>query len=255
MLSARRAAQEAGLFAAGTPVPSGRGAGVDAEVGAFTLGATTPDIRVITRWERERTHFFDLRNEEHQDSVAEFLRVHPHLRDVATLRPETRAWAGGFIAHLVMDETYIEEIYRPCFGQRSVLGGGERANLLDRILQYEMDRRERESPATMSDLRDSLYGCALDVDSGFIDRAMLEQWRDVSASLTEYAPDWERFSYIASRHLKRAGVTTDAEYQAFLEQIPELLQETLRSVGTAKVEAFFEIAQQRTVVALREYLG
>jgi hypothetical protein len=255
MLAARRAAEEAGLFANLRGDDANDTQASDAEIGAFTLGATTPDIRVITRWERERTHFFDLDNEQHQDSVAEFLRVHPQLRDAAALRPETRAWAGGFIAHLVMDATYIEEIYRPHFGQRSALGGGERANLLDRILQYEMDRREREHPDTMVGLRAALYGSAIDVDCGFIDRATLEQWRDVSASLTEHAPDWERFTYIASRHLKRAGVTTDAEYQAFLQQIPELLDETLRSVGAAKVEAFFEIAQQRTVVALREYLG
>jgi len=247
MLAARRAAESAGLF--------DPDAISDQETGAFTLGATTPDIRVITRWERARTHFFDLDQEAHQDSVAAFLNAHPHLRDPAALSPETRAWVCGFIAHLVMDESYIEQIYRPYFGQRSALGGGERANLLDRVLQYELDRRERESPGTMSDLRDALYGCALDVDCGFIDKSTLEQWRDVSASLTEHPPDWERFTYIASRHLKRAGVTSDAEYRQFLEQIPELLEETLRSVGTAKVEAFFELSQERTVVALKEYLA
>jgi hypothetical protein len=243
MLAARRAAAALDLFAEG------------AEQGAFTLGATTPDIRVITRWERERTHFFDLDNENHQDSVAEFLGAHPRLRDPADLGPETRAWAGGFIAHLVMDETYILNIYRPKFGHRSPLGGGERANLLDRVLQYELDRRAREDPGSMSDLRDSLYCSALDVDCGFIDRPTLEQWRDVSASLTEHPPDWERFSYIASRHLKRAGVTSDADYRAFLDEVPEMLDEILRSVGAAQVEAFFEVAEQRTIDALREYLG
>ena len=257
MLAARRAAEEAGLF--GAAADDGGACGGEAaraeEVGAFTLGATTPDIRVLTRWERERTHFFDLNEEQHQDSVAGFLNAHPDLRDAAALRPETRAWAGGFIAHLVMDETYIEEVYRPHFGHRSALGGGRRANLLDRILQYEMDRRERESPEAMAALRQSLYGSAVDVDCGFLDRATLEEWRDVSARLTEYAPDWERFSTIASRHLKGAGVGSEDEYRGFLEQIPELLEETLRSVGAATVEAFFEESQQRTVTALREYLG
>ncbi len=257
MLAARRAAEEAGLFDAATDDggPPGGEAACAEEVGAFTLGATTPDIRVLTRWERERTHFFDLNEERHQDSVAGFLTAHPGLRDAAALRPPTRAWAGGFIAHLVMDETYIEEVYRPHFGHRSALGGGRRANLLDRILQYEMDRRERESPETMAGLRRSLYGSAVDVDCGFLDRATLEEWRDVSARLTEYAPDWERFGTIASRHLKGAGVGSEGDYRAFLEQIPELLEETLRSVGAATVEAFFELAQQRTVAALREYLG
>ncbi|MDE2639011.1 MAG: hypothetical protein OXI03_00345, partial [Chloroflexota bacterium] len=64
-----------------------------------------------------------------------------------------------------------------------------------------------------------------------------------------------RFSTIASRHLKGAGVGSEDEYRGFLEQIPELLEETLRSVGAATVEAFFEESQQRTVTALREYLG
>ena len=227
---------------------------IEADRGSFYLGSTAPDIRVITRLDRERYHFFALDDFESQDSVARMFEEHPSLRNSARLDEATRAFMAGYLTHLVMDQDYIETIYRVYFGP-AAWGDDPRGNVLDRVLQYEMDRRERESPETMSDLRDSLYGCALDVDCGFIDRAMLEQWRDVSASLTEYAPDWERFSYIASRHLKRAGVTTDAEYQAFLEQIPELLQETLRSVGTAKVEAFFEIAQQRTVVALREYLG
>ena len=30
------------------------------EAGSLYLGSTAPDIRIITRWERERTHFFDL---------------------------------------------------------------------------------------------------------------------------------------------------------------------------------------------------
>src|SRR3990170_2090549 len=146
-------------------------------------------------------------------------------------------------------------MYRPYFGLRSALGGDERANLLDRVLQYELDRREREDRAAMEELRRGLLGCTPDVDAGVIDRATLEQWRDVAASVTEHAPDWERFTYIASRHLRLMGVRTEAEYTQFLEQIPELLDESLRSVGAARAEAFFEQAQERTVRALREYLG
>src|SRR3989304_2973468 len=33
---------------------------LEGERGSLYLGSTAPDIRVITRWERERTHFFDL---------------------------------------------------------------------------------------------------------------------------------------------------------------------------------------------------
>ncbi len=228
---------------------------LDATSGDFLLGATTPDIRVLTRWDRARTHFFDLHNDEHQDSVQAFFAAHPHLRDAERVTQSTRAWVCGFITHIVMDEIYITEIYRPHFGPNSPLGGGERANLFDRILQYELDRREREDPQGMADLRQQLFASAIDIDTGFIDRETLEKWRDVSASVTEHAPDWERFTYIASRHLKRAGIESESDYRDFLGQVPEMLDETIRSVGMAQVEGFFERVAERTLPILREYLG
>ena len=93
------------------------------------------------------------------------------------------------------------------------------------------------------------------MECGFIDRPTLEQWRDVAASVTEHAPDWERFAYIASRHLERAGIHSEPDYRQFLESVPELIDQSLRSVGIARIEAFFEVVQERTVAALREYLA
>ncbi|HJN91272.1 MAG TPA: zinc dependent phospholipase C family protein [Dehalococcoidia bacterium] len=223
--------------------------------GEFLLGATTPDIRVLTRWERDRTHFFDLGSDQHQDCVENFLVAHPHLRDPGSLDPDTLQWVCGYICHIAMDQEYITQVYRPYFGERSALGGSERANLLDRVLQYELDRREREDRDAMTEIRDALFGSAVDIDAGFIDRETLEKWRDVSASVTEHAPDWERFTYIASRHLKRAGIETEGDYQSFLTRVPELLNETVESVGQAEVEGFFEKVEARTAAVLGEYLG
>ena len=164
-------------------------------------------------------------------------------------------WACGVISHIAKDQDYILPVYRPHFGKHSALGGNERANLLDRVLQYELDRREREDRDSMAGLRDALFASAVEIDAGFIDSETLEKWRDVSASVTEHAPDWERFTYIASRHLRRAGIETEGDYQAFLDQVPDLLDETIRSVGQADVEGFFERVEERTAAILREYLG
>ena len=243
MMSARRAAA-----ALGDPTLAAR-------AGEYLLGATTPDIRVLTRWERERTHFFNLDADGHQDCVRDFFAQHPHLQDAGAVTPETRVWVCGYVTHLLMDQEYIIQVYRPHFGLRSPLGGSERANLLDRVLQYELDRREREDRTAMTDVRDALFASAVDVEAGFIDRPTLEKWRDVSASVTEHAPDWERFTYIASRHLRRAGVETEADYRAFLEQIPELLDQTLASVSLAEMEAFFQRVEERCLQVMREYLG
>src|SRR5689334_16994905 len=97
------------------------------ERGAYYLGATTPDIRVLTRGDRRDTHYFDLDCLDHQDSVEAFFEANAGLADVDVLDPQTRAFVAGYITHLVLDETYIESMYRPHFGQLSALGGNEQA--------------------------------------------------------------------------------------------------------------------------------
>ena len=223
--------------------------------GAYLLGATSPDVRVMTRWDRDKTHFFDLDNFGHQDSVAGFFESCPGLQDPARLNVDTRAWTCGFLTHLLMDEHYIHTIYRPHFGLRSPLGGSERANLLDRVLQYEWDRREREDRAAMTSLHEELRDCSLAIDCDLIDRPTLEKWRDVSADITQHPPDWEAFRKIASRHLRSAGIETPEAFQDFLEETPELLQEALRSVEIASVESFFEEVTERAVACLGDYLA
>ena len=52
---------------------------VRAEPGAYYLGATTPDIRVLTKWDRARTHFFDLDDYGEQRGVSGVFQKHPEL--------------------------------------------------------------------------------------------------------------------------------------------------------------------------------
>ena len=229
--------------------------GYDRANGNFMLGATSPDIRVLTRWDRKRTHFFDIASDEHQDSVAAFFDAHRSLRDPAKLTAQTRDWVCGYVTHLVMDQEYVTAIYRPYFGARSLLGGDDHANLLDRVLQYELDRRERESDETMSGIRDGLFASAVDIDAGFLDRSLLEQWRDTSAAVTEHPPDWERFSFIASRHLKRAGIESEDGLREFLGRVPEMLDDCRRHVDQSVLDAFFEATAERTAAVLADYLA
>ena len=231
------------------------GASFNERNGDYLLGATTPDIRVLTRWDRERTHFFDIYNDGHQDCVENFFSAHRMFRDPSRLSAETRAWVAGYLTHVIMDQEYVLQIYRPFFGSRSVLGGNSHANLLDRVLQYELDRRERESDEQMQQMRHALFGSAVEIDAGFVDRPLLTQWRDTTAAMTEHPPDWERFSFIASRHLKGAGIESESGLREFMETIPELLDDTLSRVDQAALDGFFESTAERTVLVLREWLG
>jgi hypothetical protein len=225
------------------------------ERGAYLLGATSPDIRVITRWERERTHFFDLEQFEHQDSVAKFLAAHPDLSAPERLAPETVAFVSGYISHLALDETWIVKVYRPYFGQLSALGGGSTANTMDRILQYELDRQRREDPAAMAEIREALEHSSLRLDIGFLDSEILRRWLDVAVEQTKHPSDWERFRFQASRHLPGNEVDTAEGWERFRARIPELLQNTIDHVSTAQVDAFLEEGKERALQAVQRYLG
>ena len=233
----------------------GQDAPLDRRNGDYLLGATTPDIRVLTRWDRERTHFFDIYNDGHQDCVENFFSAHHMFRDPSRLSAQTRAWVAGYLTHVIMDQEYVLQIYRPFFGSRSVLGGNSHANLLDRVLQYELDRRERESGERMHELRHALFGSAVEIDAGFVDRPLLSQWRDTTAAMTEHPPDWERFSFIASRHLRSAGIESESGLREFMETIPQLLDDTLSHVHQNALDGFFESTTERTSAVLREWLG
>src|SRR3990172_8296280 len=82
---------------------------IESDPGAYYLGATTPDIRVITRWERARTHFFDLDHFEEQSGVAGIFAAYPELAMPSGLDESTIAFLCGYISHLEMDEAWIAE--------------------------------------------------------------------------------------------------------------------------------------------------
>jgi hypothetical protein len=228
---------------------------IDRDRGAYYLGSTAPDIRAITRWDREKTHFFNLDDFGHQDSVRRLFEVHPELGDRDNVGPGTAAFLAGYITHLVLDEGWISEVYRPLFGERSPLAGSERANVMDRIIQFEMDRREREHRERIESMRREIAATALEVTIGFIDFDTLQRWREVNLDFLQAPPTWERFRSVASRHLKAYGVEEPGELERFMAEVPSLLRETVDHVGWERVQAYLDQSLERARGELRSYFS
>jgi hypothetical protein len=150
-------------------------AALDDAFGPYVIGSTTPDIRVLTRQDRRSTHFFDLSVHDHQDSVAEFLREHARFLE-SDLNAETRAFVAGYITHLVMDEQYITGVYRRFFAQHDELGGMIRANVMDRLLQFDLDRKYGNDPEATQHLCEALACTVEGIEAGFVDAETLERW-------------------------------------------------------------------------------
>jgi len=230
-------------------------ADVPATSGQYLLGATSPDIRVITKQDRLSTHFFDLNEHDHQDSVSSFLLTHGQLATPENLNPETRAWAAGYITHLVMDEQYITQIYRPYFARHDELGGTVRANVMDRLLQFDLDRTYGSDAVLKNDICAALAGTIEGVECGFLDTATLDRWRQVSLDVAGRQMDWERMRSMISNHLRIVGLEEGETLAGFLDSLPELLDETIGHITNAEIDAFVERATEAARSAVERYLG
>ena len=227
---------------------------LDEERGNLYLGSTAPDIRVITHWERGRTHFFDLSNFDEQSGVTALFSAHPRLRRPGSLGAGTVAFIAGYVTHLVMDELWINTIYRPFFGERSPLGGSLRANIMDRAMQFSLDRQKRIDRKLMSHVLDEVARSDLALEIDFIDEDTLHRWKEVILDVVDHSPDWDRFQYIASRHLREAGIESPEQFQEFVRSLPDLVDETLRYLTEKRVREFMERSLEHSVGAVKEYL-
>ena len=226
---------------------------LDDERGNLYLGSTAPDIRVITRWERERTHFFDLANFEEQSGVCGFFETHPALSSCGSVSKPTAAFIAGYLSHLVTDELWINAVYRPHFGSGSSLGGGLKANVMDRALQFSLDRDRRSDRVLIAHIVDAVARCDLGLELGFIDSDTLRQWHGVVLEMMEQVPEWERFRHGAKRHLGLAEAGAD-EFDELVASLPDLVGDTVRYLTPELIDSFMSGAIDRSIESLREYL-
>jgi hypothetical protein len=225
-----------------------------ASSGCYLLGATSPDIRVITKQDRLSTHFFDLNEHNHQDSVSSFLLSHGHLASPDKLNAETRAWASGYITHLVLDEQYITGIYRPFFAQHDELGGRMRANVMDRLLQFDLDREYGNDPELKRDMCGALAFSVEGIEAGFLDSETLERWRQVSVDVATREMDFDRMRGMISNHLRLSGLDEGETLTSFLDSLPELLDATIAHITSAEIDAFVQRSTEAARQAVARYL-
>jgi hypothetical protein len=228
---------------------------LDGALGSLFLGSTAPDIHILMRWERERTHFFDLHELEEQSAVAAMFQAHPALAHPGELSPPTVAFMCGYISHLVVDEIWISDVYRPFFGQSSPLAGDSRANIMDRALQYELDRQSRADREAMSQIVKELARPAPEPDVGFIEGGALGLWRELMVEALDRPPDWERFRFFGGRALKKASIETPEAFSEFVKTLPGLAAEATDYLSRERIDAFLDKSLDRGRGAIKEYLG
>ncbi len=228
---------------------------LDEQRGNLYLGSTAPDIRVITRADREQTHFFDIHNFGEQSSARAFFEGNPAVADARSFAPGTQAFLAGYLSHLVVDEGWIGAVYRPFFGERSPLGGTLRANVMDRALQFSLDANTRADSELMAHVLDAVARCDLDLQIGFIDHDSIVRWHEIITDYVQGTPDWDRFRARARQHLAQTGDETEAGFTELAESLPDLVDEALRHLTPERIDAVMNDSVEASVRVVTEYLA
>jgi hypothetical protein len=223
---------------------------IDADRGAFYLGATAPDIRVLTRASREDTHFFTLDDFDDQSGVQRLFDAQPELRAAGALPASTASFMAGYLSHLVLDEEYITRIYRPLFGERSDLRDDALAAFMDRALQCEMDDGGRADTQKVDEIRCALLETAVEVTVGFIARDTLLEWRTISAGTFERPLTLDRFVR------RQYGPERAAEAERFMtDEVPAIIRRTHEHVGDERIREYLFDSARRARATIEEYLS
>ena len=226
---------------------------LDANSGYMYLGCTSPDIRVITKRHRSEYHFAGLDFGEVGAGVEGMFRSYPGLQDSSGYDAPTRAFMAGYISHLMSDETWVVEMYRPYFGNPTVFEDTVLGSVMDRALQLDLDRQSREAAEAALPV---IEAAANGVDVEFIPSETLSQWHEWVTGLLQRDFTWERLRFMASRI-----APGDDDHPAhdvadeFLSGMPQSLERLYEIVPQEVVEDFRARAVANLVDAMGQYLS
>ncbi len=224
-------------------------------LGSCFLGSTAPDIRAMTKWDRELTHFAPLSLESVGTGTRRMFELYPELADSRDLNPATRAFVLGYVSHLTADEAWITTMYRPHFSRDSNVADSEvEAQIWDRALQLDMDRQAHLETGGLELAGAAICSGEQGVDIDFISPETLGEWRQWVARFMSWEFDWVRLKRALNRMYRDNDDVQDI-VDRFLGEMPRSLEDVYEKVSRAKIETYRQTALQQTLVQVKEFLG
>lgn len=221
-------------------------------LGIYLLGATAPDVRIITKRPRIETHFFELDTGRCGDGASGLLSAYPQL--ASPVSDAQAAFVAGYISHLVADETWITSMYRPHFGGSGSSESDATDQVMDRAAQLSLDRAcEQRVRRLLPQMREA----PINGPAGPIDAPTLGQWRSwVVDFLADDRPySWERLRHMAGRISGRDPNHPARELaEQFLSDVPEGLRKLHLRVSEEDLQGYLDLTAANLVAEVGGYL-
>ena len=109
---------------------------------AFLFGNVAPDVQAVASYTREDTHFFSIDNVEKNIAYKVLLSKHKELSNVRRLSPVRSAFVAGYLTHLLLDQAWIVEVFKPVFGKGVDWGEFRERLFLHNVLRTFLDQRD-----------------------------------------------------------------------------------------------------------------
>ena len=229
---------------------------VNDHIGCFYLGSTTPDIRAMTKWPREQTHFAPLSVEEVGTGVRTMFRNHPELMDVEDVSNATRSFLQGYVSHLAADEVWITSVYRANFDttvQETCLTTDQvKADIWDRAVQLDMDRRSIPELQRVMNAEEAVSCGDEGVSVAFLEDGLLTEWKDWVSRFMGMEFSWERLKRALNR-MYRDNNDVQQSVSEFLKRMPLSLEEVYDKIPEEKVENYRRQAVSAAVTQISDY--
>lgn len=225
---------------------------IDNNQGAYLLGATTPDIRIITKKPRAEYHFTTLDFQTIGTGMNAMFAAHPEL-SALTVQDTTRAFIAGYLTHLLADELWISAVFRPYFANTDLFPDSIYGLVMDRACQLQLDRENRPQ---IKPLLNILTRPICGITISFIPDESIRQWQKwVVEFLNQRAFSWDRLRNQARRIAN--GQTAHPAYDhanTFIDDLPESLEQLYTRVPAGEFSNYQTDTVDILAGTLRDYL-
>jgi hypothetical protein len=214
--------------------------------GPFLLGHTAADVQTVSGQARRETHFYSIPRTNERPAYEVLFATHPRLARAERLPPAQAAFVAGYIAHLLLDELWLERIFQRYFIGQTWGTRGERL-FLHNVLRTWMDRQDQQR------LNGTMVTALRQVDPQdwlrFVSDEHLRAWRDWLVGQFEPGHSVQTAEVFA----QRMGVSV-AEVEAVLTSPQQMETRIFRHVPRAALQSFHDTGYAQSVGLITWYL-
>lgn len=214
--------------------------------GPFLLGHTGPDVQTVSGQSRDETHFYALPRTSDRPAHEALFAAYPALARVEALPLAQVAFIAGYIAHLLLDELWLDDIFLCYFWK----GWGTRRERVfsHNALRIWMDRRDQQqlNSRVIAALREAEPQGWL----SFVGDGDLRAWRDWLVEQLCPGRSVETVRVFAHR----MGVP-EAELEAVLASPRQMEERVFSHIPPAALASFRETGYARSILLIDWYVS